>query len=105
MDLYKNRTYPPYCTGAGYVLTSDIVIKIWDIIDSKPLLPVEDAFVGLLVHKLNIRPVDNGYLFKERKYDYSGDICNHKHVLVINQVSSSQITELHSKFMNLTTCA
>ncbi|CAO2632516.1 Beta-1,3-galactosyltransferase 5 [Lemmus lemmus] len=53
---YPWDTYPPFCSGTGYVLSSDVASKVYNVSESVPFLKLEDVFVGLCLAKLKIRP-------------------------------------------------
>ncbi|XP_068700208.1 beta-1,3-galactosyltransferase 4-like isoform X2 [Montipora foliosa] len=49
---YNNTSYPPYCSGPAYVLSSDLVPKLLDLFNVKAPLPLEDVYIGTLVDKI-----------------------------------------------------
>ncbi|XP_068696723.1 beta-1,3-galactosyltransferase 5-like isoform X2 [Montipora foliosa] len=49
---YNKTSYPPYCTGPAYVLSSDLVPKLVDLFNVKVPLPLEDVYIGTLVDKI-----------------------------------------------------
>lgn len=53
---YPWDKYPPFCSGTGYVFSSDVASKVYDVSESVPFLKLEDVFVGLCLAKLKIRP-------------------------------------------------
>ncbi|KAM5281491.1 beta-1,3-galactosyltransferase 5-like [Ctenodactylus gundi] len=53
---YPWDTYPPFCSGTGYVFSSDVASQVYNISGSVPFLKLEDVFVGLCLAKLGIRP-------------------------------------------------
>ena len=61
-SVYPAGWYPPYCGGGGYVLGSRAVGSILQEYDSRysPLtvIPVEDAFIGVLASAQGISPYD-----------------------------------------------
>ncbi len=50
---YLYRTYPVYCLGAAYLISKDLVTSITPLTTSVPYIPIEDAYVGICVDKLN----------------------------------------------------
>ena len=40
--------YPRYCSGVGYVVSSDVIRKMMLSLDGVPLFRVDDAYVGEL---------------------------------------------------------
>lgn len=53
---YPGHTYPPFCSGTGYVFSTDVASQVLNISESVPYLKLEDVFVGLCLAKLNIIP-------------------------------------------------
>ncbi|NXG20819.1 B3GT5 galactosyltransferase, partial [Grallaria varia] len=55
MEEYPGDTYPPFCSGTGYVLSSDVASRIYKVSGSVPFIKLEDVFVGLCLAKLKIQ--------------------------------------------------
>ncbi|XP_075810637.1 beta-1,3-galactosyltransferase 5-like [Microtus pennsylvanicus] len=53
---YPWDRYPPFCSGTGYVFSSDVASQVYDVSDSVPFLKLEDVFVGLCLAMLKIQP-------------------------------------------------
>ena len=49
---YNKTTYPPFCTGPAYVLSSDVVYKLVEMFDVKKPFKNEDVYIGMLVEKI-----------------------------------------------------
>lgn len=54
-EEYPGKTYPPFCSGTGYVLSSDVASQIYNISESVPFIKLEDVFIGLCLAKLKIQ--------------------------------------------------
>jgi len=52
---YPGKTYPPFCSGTGYVLSTDVVSQIYNVSETVPFIKLEDVFIGLCLAKLKIR--------------------------------------------------
>ena len=55
--------YPPYCSGGGYMLGASAARSIVSAFDvrqaaKRPIVRVEDAFVGILARESGVRPID-----------------------------------------------
>eukprot|EP00794_Sanderia_malayensis_P017426 gene17426-19170_t len=64
-DDYSGSTYPGYCLGGGYIMSSDVLRRIIKISYGRKLFPMEDLYVGFMINELNdVTPTDNkiGYL-------------------------------------------
>ena len=100
---YSPDTYPPYCVGMGYIISSDILEKMMLIVPTQPLFVLEDVYVGLVLENLKIVPVDNRKCLQIH-YDYSWDVCQHKDMLLSLEANPKQMLGLHFKFSQLTKC-
>ncbi|XP_006870924.1 PREDICTED: beta-1,3-galactosyltransferase 5 [Chrysochloris asiatica] len=52
---YPWERYPPFCSGTGYVFSSDVASQVYNVSESVPFIKLEDVFVGLCLAKLNIK--------------------------------------------------
>ncbi|XP_058152235.1 beta-1,3-galactosyltransferase 5 [Dasypus novemcinctus] len=52
---YPWDKYPPFCSGTGYVFSSDVASQVYNVSESVPFIKLEDVFVGLCLEKLNIK--------------------------------------------------
>ena len=70
-DCLAKDFYPPYCTGAFYVLSTDILPSLFKAVESRPAFPVEDAYMGILAQEIGLQPVDiPGFYFRKKVTDY-----------------------------------
>jgi beta-1,3-galactosyltransferase 5 len=53
---YPWDKYPPFCSGTGYVFSSDVASEVYNVSESVPFIKLEDVFVGLCLAKLKIKP-------------------------------------------------
>ena len=58
--LYKGLFYPPYCSGGGYVMSTDMVPELYQASLTTSIINIEDAFMGLLARKVGIHPTHDG---------------------------------------------
>lgn len=54
-EEYPGKTYPPFCSGTGYVLSADVASQIYNVSESVSFIKLEDVFIGLCLAKLKIR--------------------------------------------------
>jgi beta-1,3-galactosyltransferase 1 len=52
IESYKERRYPGYCSGTGYLTSFNIVEKILAISPKIPFFYFEDVYVGLCLRKI-----------------------------------------------------
>ncbi|NXU81232.1 B3GT5 galactosyltransferase, partial [Oreotrochilus melanogaster] len=53
-EVYPGATYPPYCAGPAYVLSGDLVPRIYAVAQTLPLVNMEDSFVGICLQALGV---------------------------------------------------
>ncbi|XP_068930892.1 beta-1,3-galactosyltransferase 5 [Petaurus breviceps papuanus] len=51
---YPWKKYPPFCSGTGYVFSSDIASEVYNVSDKVPFIKLEDVFMGLCLAELKI---------------------------------------------------
>ncbi|XP_072470600.1 beta-1,3-galactosyltransferase 5-like [Notamacropus eugenii] len=51
---YPWEKYPPFCSGTGYVFSSDIAGEIYNVSEKVPFIRLEDVFMGLCLAELKI---------------------------------------------------
>ncbi|XP_070607884.1 beta-1,3-galactosyltransferase 5 [Erythrolamprus reginae] len=52
---YSKNTYPPFCSGTGYVFSTDVASLVYRISDNIPFIKLEDVFIGLCLAELDIK--------------------------------------------------
>uniref|UniRef100_A0A8D2LKY8 Hexosyltransferase n=1 Tax=Varanus komodoensis TaxID=61221 RepID=A0A8D2LKY8_VARKO len=53
---YPGQNYPPFCSGTGYVLSTDVARQVHIVSKRVPFLKLEDVFVALCLSELKIVP-------------------------------------------------
>ena len=71
-DCLAKDFYPPYCTGAFYVLSTDILPSLFKAVERRPAFPVEDAYMGILAQEIGVQPVDIPGFYFRKKVTYYG---------------------------------
>ncbi|XP_029433814.1 beta-1,3-galactosyltransferase 5-like [Rhinatrema bivittatum] len=51
---YPWKRYPPFCSGTGYVFSTDVAKQIYNASPNVPYFKLEDVYVGLCLNKLGI---------------------------------------------------
>ncbi|XP_027698205.1 beta-1,3-galactosyltransferase 5-like isoform X2 [Vombatus ursinus] len=51
---YPWKKYPPFCSGTGYVFSSDIASEVYNVSEKVPFIKLEDVFMGLCLAELKI---------------------------------------------------
>ena len=58
-SLFDGKMYPIYVSGGGYIMSTSIATKLYHEIPYVRLIPIDDAFVGLLLKRIHKRPIHN----------------------------------------------
>lgn len=56
-EVYPENSFPPYVSGAGYVFSADMAPRISWASRFVRMIPLEDVYVGLCLHVLDVQPV------------------------------------------------
>ncbi|KAM4749178.1 beta-1,3-galactosyltransferase 2-like [Rhinophrynus dorsalis] len=89
-EIYPNDTYPPYCSGPGYVFSGDMAKKIYDVAQVIRFMPLEDVFMGICLHELKIlptKPPDNIFI----GYKVMFDPCQYQKLVMIHHVKKAEL--------------
>ncbi|XP_073507046.1 beta-1,3-galactosyltransferase 2-like [Phyllobates terribilis] len=96
-EIYANDTYPPYCTGDGYVFSADMAKKIYDVAQKIRVIPKEDAFIGICLYELHIPPREPPRgAFDIKRLDY--DRCKFRKVSIVQDYSGKELQNIWSDF-------
>ncbi|XP_075132171.1 beta-1,3-galactosyltransferase 2-like [Leptodactylus fuscus] len=97
-EIYPNKTYPPYCTGPGYVFSGDMAKKIYDVAQEIRVIPMEDAFMGICLYELHINLTRSpGGLFHIEKIDY--DPCVFRELITAHHYSMNELRTIWKDFL------
>ncbi|XP_048350475.1 beta-1,3-galactosyltransferase 5-like isoform X2 [Sphaerodactylus townsendi] len=55
-EEYPENKYPPFCSGTGYVLSTDVASHVYMVSQKVRFLKLEDVFVGMCLAELKIEP-------------------------------------------------
>ncbi|KAI7812935.1 beta-1,3-galactosyltransferase 2 [Triplophysa rosa] len=87
-DIYPDTSYPTYVSGAAYVFSTDLALKIYLASRFVQPVPLEDVYVGLCLRVLGVKPVYSTRflrlrnLFEVRKLKY--DRCTFDSRITVN---------------------
>ncbi|KAM7322361.1 beta-1,3-galactosyltransferase 5-like [Alexandromys fortis] len=88
---YPWDRYPPFCSGTGYIFSSDVASQVDDVSESVPFLKLEDVFVGLCLAKLKIRPEE---LYTKQTFFPGGlrfSVCRFRKIVTCHYVSPQNL--------------
>ncbi|XP_053152909.1 beta-1,3-galactosyltransferase 4 [Hemicordylus capensis] len=95
-SLYLPTIFPPYCSGTAYILSGDTAAALLGVAHHVPLVPVEDAFVGLCAHQAGITPQHEAHMAGSAHFP--PDPCCYREVLysVHGVIPSKMLDMWHS---------
>ncbi|XP_066582256.1 beta-1,3-galactosyltransferase 1-like [Prorops nasuta] len=95
---FKQTVFPDFTTGPAYLLSSDIVRKLYDAALDQTYLKLEDVFTtGIVANKLGIKRIQaNEFLNKKTAYNP----CTIQRVISIHMVKYSEQFDLWKKLLD-----
>ncbi|XP_076394516.1 beta-1,3-galactosyltransferase 5 isoform X2 [Megachile rotundata] len=95
---FKHAVFPDFTTGPAYLLSSDVVRKLYDAALDQTYLKLEDVFVtGIVADKLGIKRT-HANEFLNKKISYSA--CNVQRGISIHMVKYSEQFDLWKKLLD-----
>ncbi|XP_060077758.1 beta-1,3-galactosyltransferase 1-like [Ylistrum balloti] len=86
-ELYAENFYPRYASGAGYLLSSDVVTRLIDVSRYRIPIPNEDAYIGILAQDIDVKPLQSG---RFTLMSIGWTLCNYLYLVVIHKVLPDQ---------------
>ncbi|XP_076236621.1 beta-1,3-galactosyltransferase 5 [Calliopsis andreniformis] len=95
---FKHAIFPDFTTGPAYLLSTDIIRKLYDTALDQTYLKLEDVFVtGIVADKLGIKRIHaNEFLNKRITYN----ACNVQRSISIHMVKYSEQFDLWKKLLD-----
>jgi len=101
-EQYKDDYYPPYCKGAMYVFSGNLLPRILYAADYVPYMHVDDAYVGLLMYYIGVE-VENLHFFVHFKtvflaFPYTLTDCAINRIIAISDsFQADMIYSIHER--------
>nr|XP_019949116.1 PREDICTED: beta-1,3-galactosyltransferase 2-like [Paralichthys olivaceus] len=101
-DQFPEDRFPPYVSGAGYVLSADLAAKISRASRFVRMISMEDVYVGLCLRVLGVRPVyalslpTLRNLFEIRDLEY--DRCTFAKLIIVNGFKAPKLLQVWQDF-------
>ncbi|XP_060740173.1 beta-1,3-galactosyltransferase 2 [Tachysurus vachellii] len=101
-DVYPESLFPPYLSGAGYVFSVDLAKKISMASKFVRPIPMEDVYVGMCLHFLQVRPefawtlLPYMNLFEIRHFNY--ERCTFAKRIIVTGFSPTDIINMWADF-------
>ncbi|XP_053575377.1 beta-1,3-galactosyltransferase 2-like [Bombina bombina] len=95
--IYPNNTYPPYCSGPGYVFSVDMARKIYKMAQVIQVIHLEDSFMGICLDKLNIPPTTPPKgIFNGHRIDYNR--CAFNKLVTVHHYERDELRKIWPDF-------
>jgi len=82
-ETFPHSVYPPFCSGAGYVVSEAFLACAVPKMSALPNLVLEDVATGILAQKCSVTPVNAGSLVQHTKPEDSRFIIRHRVTITI----------------------
>jgi beta-1,3-galactosyltransferase 1 len=92
--MYQGTLYPNYLSGTGYVMSRDVVSRLYHAALKTPLFHLEDVYLtGLCAHAAGLRPRHHpAFTYNKRKLDAC--LYKDKTVITSHRVNSSELRKV-----------
>lgn len=89
--MYNETTYPNYVSGTAYVMSIDVVPKLFSAALETPLFHLEDVYItGICSQRVNVtRHHHNGFTYRKRGFDP----CFFRDAFTFHELTPSEIVE------------
>lgn len=96
-EEYPESHYPPYSSGMGYLLSEDVISRMVNLSQFVTPIPNEDAYIGVLAHKLHVEP------FRTGRFTLTGSglrICNLAYLVLIHHIPAQEQYSVFQKALD-----
>ncbi|PIK33048.1 hypothetical protein BSL78_30132 [Apostichopus japonicus] len=102
-SYFAGDFYPMYCSGGSYVISNDILPELFKKSFSTPLIPIDDAFQGMLTEQIGVHPIHyEGFKVSFKKQDC---ILQNPDTLTLHGFKTPiSLKDTWSKYQNKETC-
>ena len=98
--VFKENVYPPYVSGGGFIMSSLIAKKIFLVMQTIPVIPIDDAYLGICLKQLKILPQQHkGFKSWEKPWkslygkDSPNRICYLQSAMTVHHVDGTMLIE------------
>ncbi|XP_074550656.1 beta-1,3-galactosyltransferase 5-like [Halichoeres trimaculatus] len=92
-EMYPDPKFPTYTLGMGYVLSNDLPEKFLEISKSIKPFNIEDAYIGMCMKKLGLKPSEPPNPSQFKAYNTKYNRCSFSKVITYILESSQQLID------------
>ncbi|XP_068573380.1 N-acetyllactosaminide beta-1,3-N-acetylglucosaminyltransferase 3-like [Cebidichthys violaceus] len=102
VELNNAEYFPPYCSGAGIIMSVDTALVIYEMSKSIEIITIDDAYLGMCLAKAGLSPASHmgvqphGWYLPSRRIDQY-DPCHFKDKLVVHRFFSTNMFYMWKK--------
>ncbi|KAJ8408318.1 hypothetical protein AAFF_G00257320 [Aldrovandia affinis] len=96
VQVQKSNSYPPYCSGGGFLLSGFTARVIYNMSHVITILPIDDVYMGMCLEKAGLAPVSHfgvrtaGLHVPSQNVD-AYDPCYYREILLVHRFLPHQI--------------
>lgn len=97
--LWPEKYYPPYVSGGGFIMSYVMAVKIFQAMKELPIIPIDDAFIGVCLRKLGLRPTNHkGFKSWGIKYLEQSN-CVWNEVMTFHKLQPEELEQMWKAFI------
>lgn len=105
-EIYPANRYPGYCLGGGYLMSNDVVGKVLTKSYGRQLFPMEDLYIGLMIHEMKEVKVTDDKKHFDLIYEGRSDDCDLNDLFLAHRVVGTDLVDHAKRTRNaLTSCS
>uniref|UniRef100_A0A8C6SFC6 Hexosyltransferase n=1 Tax=Neogobius melanostomus TaxID=47308 RepID=A0A8C6SFC6_9GOBI len=92
---FYDGPYPSYIGGGGFVISGELIQRLYSISHVIPFFPIDDVYTGMCLKALGVSPEPHpGFQTFDVSEQGRENLCVHKGLILIHQRSPSELKKL-----------
>ncbi|XP_035699477.1 beta-1,3-galactosyltransferase 1-like [Branchiostoma floridae] len=101
MEDYENEVYPDYLSGTGYVMSMDVVRRLYVTALMTSPVPVEDIYMGICAQRAGIAPRDHSG-FTSLQFGFT--VCSHRKIVTSHSYTPTELLAMWKALQETPEC-